>query len=313
MASQSIQKVIVIGASGSVGPHIVEALLANDFVVSVLTRTSSSRIFPPNVKVHRTDYSPSSLLEAFEGQHAVVSTIATIHTHQQISIIDAAISAGVKHFIPSEFGIDTSSKTIGEVIPGAIGKHETVDYLRSKEYLGVSWTAICVGAFFDWAFQYPGLMGWDLSGRKATIYDGGETKYEATNVKQIGHAVAASLSADHLEDTKNKYIYVNSFTTTQNEVLAELERLTASKFEVTHQKTEDLHSIGIAMLKEDKGTVSRGGGDYTSGLVETITSVIYGYGRLNEFSNTQGLWNSKLNLPKETIEETLERVVVKLA
>jgi len=309
MASGSIKNVIVIGPSGSVGPYIVEALLAHHFSVSVLTRASSGKSFASNIRVHYTDYSTSSLLKAFEGQDAVVSTIATLHTDQQTSMIDAAIAAGVKHFIPSEFGIDTSSNTIYQVIPVAVGKHDTVDYLRSKESIGVSWTAICVGAFFDWVFQYPGLMGWDLPGRKATIYDDGNFEYEATNVKQIGRAVAAALSPEHFEETRNKYIYVNSFTTTQNNVLAELEKATGSTFEITYQKTEDLHGIGLAKLTEEKGTVSSGGGQYAAGAVETITSAIYGYGRLNEFSKTRGLWNEQLGLPKETIEKTVESIV----
>jgi uncharacterized protein YbjT (DUF2867 family) len=102
MAS-TIKAVIVVGGSGSVGPSIITALLEAKakFDVSVLTRESSTATFPQNVKIHRTSYTEASLLSAFKGQHAIVSTVATFATHLQASIIDTAVKAGVKRFIPS--------------------------------------------------------------------------------------------------------------------------------------------------------------------------------------------------------------------
>lgn len=92
---------MVLGASGSIGPYIVNALLQANFVVSILTRESSTSTFPDNVTVYRTDYEEESLLQAFKGQDAIVSTVATFATHLQVSIINAAVKAGVKRFIPS--------------------------------------------------------------------------------------------------------------------------------------------------------------------------------------------------------------------
>jgi hypothetical protein len=188
MASAVIKNVIVIGASGSVGPPIVSALLETGFNVSVLTRTSSTATFPATVTVHRGDYSHSCLFSAFEKQDAVVSTIATFSVTQQTSVIDAAIKAGVKRFIPSEYGIDTSLSHILDFVPPAVAKQDVVNYLKTKESAGMSWTAVCVGGFFDWSFKYPGLLGCDLPGRRATIFDGGENEFEMTNIDQIGRA-----------------------------------------------------------------------------------------------------------------------------
>jgi len=67
-----------------------------------------------------------------------------------MKVIDAAVKAGVKRFIPSEYGIDTSLQHVPELVPPAKGKQEVVAYLKTKEQEGLSWTAICVGAFFDW-------------------------------------------------------------------------------------------------------------------------------------------------------------------
>ncbi|KAH8687289.1 hypothetical protein BGZ60DRAFT_362655 [Tricladium varicosporioides] len=293
-----IKTVIVIGASGSVGPQIVSALLTSNFAVSVLTRESSSSEFPAEVTAHRTDYSQQSLVSVFKNFDAIISTIATFSTHLQKAIIDAAITAGVKRFIPSEYGIDTSPSTIAEVIPPALLKQETVKYLKGQEEK-ISWTAVCVGSFFDWIFQYPGLMGWDLPGRKATVFDGGNVEYEATNVAQIGRAVAAVLATEHIEETKNQYVYVNSFTTTQNQVLRALEKHTSEKFEVVHASAKALGETGRKMLK--------GGGEW--GAAEVITAAIYGDGGFNNFSRTKELWNERLGLKGEDLDDSVARIV----
>ncbi|KAF4627566.1 hypothetical protein G7Y89_g10587 [Cudoniella acicularis] len=304
--SQSIKTVMVIGASGSVGQPIVDALLAANFTVSVLTRESSTRTFPSTVKVHPTDYSEASLLKAFHGIGAIVSTIATFSTFLQNAIISTAIAAGVKRFIPSEYGIDTSLPSIPALLPPAAPKQETVAYLKGRE-TEIEWTAICVGAFFDWAFKIPGLFGWDLKAKKATIFDGGETEYEVTNVAQIGRSVVAVLAPEHLEETKNKYVYVNSFTLTQNKILGTLERLTGAKFEVESAETEELAKFGLEKLRASKG--GEEGVAYKDGDFEVITAAIYGHGGFNNFSRTRGLWNERLGLPVEDFEETMVRIV----
>lgn len=152
MPSKIIKSVMVLGASGSVGPPIVEALLAGGFAVSVLTRASSKAI-RNDVNVVRTDYSHDSLAAAFANQDAVVSTIATFSTDQHVKIINAAIAAKVQRFLSSEFGIDTSSSQIIERLPPAGAKRKTVTYLKPKESTGLTWTGVIVGAFFDWAYE----------------------------------------------------------------------------------------------------------------------------------------------------------------
>lgn len=71
---------------------------------------------------------------------------------EQKNIVDAAVKAGVKRFIPSEFGINTQTLE-GQAI-GTPLKHktQTVEYLKkvSSEHKDFSWTGISTGLFFDW-------------------------------------------------------------------------------------------------------------------------------------------------------------------
>ncbi len=151
--SSSIKNVILIGAGGNLGPSILSAFDTDSrFNVSILARQSSKSAFPSHLKVHRIsdDYPEAELLEAFKGQDAIVSTIATANAVQQQAIIDSAIKAGVKRFVPSEFGSDTQNEKAMELLPQYFkGKLETVKYLKTKENSGLTWTAFVTGPFFD--------------------------------------------------------------------------------------------------------------------------------------------------------------------
>ena len=97
-----------------------------------------------------TDYSTKSLSEIFKGQDIVLSLVGAAALADQKKIIDAAANAGVKRFIPSEFGSDTTDPHHLEIVPFFSQKKEVVDYLRTKEREGMSWTAFVNGLFFDW-------------------------------------------------------------------------------------------------------------------------------------------------------------------
>lgn len=135
------------------GKPILEELVAAGFNVTALTRESSSASFPAGVTVKKVDYSSSeSLKGAFAGQDAVVSAIATPAVGGQQIIVDAALAAGVKRYIPSEFGINTRltpGTTIGKILAGKVA---VVDYLdsKAKENSNFSWTGVSTGMFFDW-------------------------------------------------------------------------------------------------------------------------------------------------------------------
>lgn len=308
----SIKNVIVAGASGNAGTAIISALVESGFTVSVLTRSSSKATFPSAVTVIRTDYTIPSLVEAFKGQHAVVSTIATGSNDQQKKMVEAAITAGVKRFIPSEYGVDTSLPQIADVLPQALPKQRFIEYLKTKESIGISWTAVIVGGFFDWAFAIPGLMGWNVPEREAVIFDGGDIEYEATNVDQLGRAVAASLTDDHFEATKNNYVYVNSFTVTQNKILAILEELTGDKFAITHSTRADISKSGWETYNAAiaAGKIAEGG--YFPGVLEIITGQILDKDALNGYSKRKELWNDELGLPKDDLKKTLAKIVEKV-
>lgn len=73
---------------------------------------------------------------------------------EQKVYVDAAVEAGVKRFLPSEFGINGQSQAVKKLTPFFAVKQELLDYLVEKEKDGLSWTAVICGVLFDWV-RFP--------------------------------------------------------------------------------------------------------------------------------------------------------------
>ncbi|KAG5762211.1 hypothetical protein H9Q72_009692 [Fusarium xylarioides] len=289
-----VRKVAVIGASGNVGKPTVRALLQEGFQVTGLTRASSNNILPQGINAVKPDYSEESLVKALRGHDAVVSTASGIAVGQilpfQKLMVNAAIKAGVKVFVPSEFGIDTANPEAPKVIPFVQDKIDTLDYIKTKNR-EISWIAIVSGAMLDWGLNIPGFGGFNVAARTATLFDGGDVAYEATNLDQVGRAIAKSLK--NLEITRNQHVYVNSFTVTQNDILRALEKATGDKFQVSHGTVKGLWEAGAEQVRN---------GDPMGALAQ-ISGAIYGKGGVANYSVDRSIWNDKIGLLGENLEE----------
>lgn len=84
-------------------------LLKSGLDLTILSREGSSAAFPQEAKVIKSDFSEESLVQALKGQDAVVSMLPIMALGEQAKVAEAAIKAGVKRFIPSEYGSDSSA------------------------------------------------------------------------------------------------------------------------------------------------------------------------------------------------------------
>jgi hypothetical protein len=86
-----------------------------------------------------------------KGQDAVVSTIATLALVQQSTLAEEAAKAGVKRFIPSEFGVNTQkvSGGIAKILGAKIQLQDTLGKLAAA-HPSFSWTGVATSLFFDW-------------------------------------------------------------------------------------------------------------------------------------------------------------------
>ncbi|KAI9815275.1 MAG: hypothetical protein M1827_002755 [Pycnora praestabilis] len=294
--TQEIQSVIVLGAGGNIGVPVLDALQdSKNFKISVLTRHSSTTKFPSHVTVHKTDYSESSLLDAFKGQDAVISTIGSMALTDQIKIIDAAVKAGVKRFIPSEFGGNNRNQRAVDMVPIFKDKREVLQYLstKAKENKTFSYTAIATGPFFDWGLRV-GFLGFDINSESVTIYGDGTKKLSMTTLSTSALSVVKVLL--NPTETANQHVFVQSFLASQNEVLAVLEEVGGKKWKVTKADIEETAKVGHEMLAKGDGL----------GIVPVLRVISYGEGYGSNWEEDETLWNKKLGLPEQ---ENLRAIV----
>ncbi|MCJ1352472.1 MAG: hypothetical protein MMC33_002456 [Icmadophila ericetorum] len=99
--------------TGNVGSLTLTALLdITTFEVTVWRRLLSTTSFSPSTKVTKIDFFESSLVSTFKRQDSVVFNISVASFLDQQRIKDAAIKAGEKKIIPSEFLADIVSPTV---------------------------------------------------------------------------------------------------------------------------------------------------------------------------------------------------------
>lgn len=234
--------------------------------------------------------------DAFQGQDAVISIVGGVALGDQEKLIDAAIEAGVKRFIPSEFGSNTPDKRLRDIVPVFEAKFSTVNYLKSKES-AISWTSIITGPFFDWGLKV-GFFKFSGPNKTATIYDDGKAVFSATSLRQIGLTVVNSLKKEEL--TKNQYVYVSGFQTTQEEILKVAEKVTGQKWTVTNASAKELIEQSRAKLQQ---------GDY-SVIPDLIAAGTFKADENLGDLSAEDLWNEKLGIPVEDFEETVRAALV---
>jgi hypothetical protein len=145
---------------------------------------------------------------------------------------------------------------------------------------------------------FQGLTGFDLTTKTVTLVDGGITPFTTSNVAQIGRALVAILN--HATETANKVVFVESFTTTQFEVLAALEKATGEKWSRVDKKSGDIRAEGFKKLGE--GNILEGG-------VSLIQAAVLGKEALEDHTHVEGgIWNDRLGLKIESVEEEVKRI-----
>jgi hypothetical protein len=140
-------------------------------------------------------------------------------------------------------------------------------------------------------------MGWDVRAQKVTIFDTGDQPFDVSTLSHVVQSIVSTLQ--YPEETKNTYVYVRSFTTTQNKLLAALERISGRKFKVTRANTKDLAERGQEHLQQ---------GDYEHGYPEIVTALAYGPWGFLDFKVRAEKWNQTLGL-KISKEESLDSII----
>ncbi|KAF2796716.1 oxidoreductase CipA-like protein [Melanomma pulvis-pyrius CBS 109.77] len=234
-------RIALAGATGNLGVPILKAFLAADFHVTVLSRTggNSSRLRPnPNLTIKEVDFdSVESLTPALQGVQVVVSSLATLAIGTQNALIDASVAAGVTRFIPAEFGMDSRNPLCVQ-LPVCAPKAATQNYLRdmSNAHPGFTYTCIANGLFLDWGLEM-GIIA-DLARHTATLYNGGDVPFSATNLGDVAKAVLGVVG--RRGETANRVVYVHSALVTQNRLIQYAKDKDGKEWNTVAKDTEEV-------------------------------------------------------------------------
>lgn len=225
------------------GSPIFHALLQSElFNVTVLARLSSQAHFPASVTVLRVDYtSVSDLTAALTGQDAVVSVLTTSAMETQIPLIEAAVKAGVRRFLPSEFCANIGNPKAASlpVYHPKLAIHEVIQQ-QARDHPHFTYTLIRNGPFLDWSLAYGFFF--NLKGGSTPFYDGGDRPFSTTTLATIGWAVVEVLR--HLEETWNRAVFVQDVVTTQRKLLAIAQKVAPErKWTPTDVTTADMETM----------------------------------------------------------------------
>ncbi|CAF1183143.1 unnamed protein product [Rotaria magnacalcarata] len=297
MSYVKCRNVLLVGASGNAGKNILPALLADtNFKVSVLSRANSSATFPANVNIIHVNYSDKpALVKALTDQDVVISAVGgdALLNNLDKSIIEACLQAGVKWFIPAEYGFDFNHDSASS-IPINNGRLENIKILKENQS-NLAHTFVSTGAFLDWGLD-TGFLGFDIANRMVTLYDQGKHLVSGMILKNLGKTIVAILHQPQL--TLNKRIYIADATFTQQDILALFEKYTNVKWAVKHATTEET-------LKNAEEAWANG--NILNGYIGFILGLAYSGKGACDFEDK--INNQDLGLERVSLEQAIKEAV----
>ncbi|CAH0046679.1 unnamed protein product [Clonostachys solani] len=209
-------KNVAIFGTGLLASALIPQLAKSGFNVTVLSRSASNKEYPERVLTRIVDYSSvDNLTKALQGQDVAIAALAMPALLVQTNIIEACIKAGVKRFIPSDFGALTT-RPITRDLPLNAPLNTIQDLLKEKAAKGeIEYSIISPGMFLEYVLNTPLII--DLKGRSINLYDEGKHPFSTTSIESISKAVVSVLKGG--EATKNRVLYINDTTTTQADLL----------------------------------------------------------------------------------------------
>ena len=246
--SNNSSTILVAGATGYLGGEICRQLISKNKNVRGLVRTTSdsnkvAHLKELGVEIVEGDLKNKGSLEnALHGVSAVITTVSstlsrqegdsiqTVDDEGQFNLVDAAINAGVKHFIYVSFC------ELGEC-PLQTAKRKVEKHLAESS---LNYT-ILQPTYFMEVWLSP-VLGFDYPNAKANIFGEGKNKVSWIAIKDV-----ASFAVDSLDNpaAKNRIIQLGG-----PEALSPLE--VVNIFEITKGKKFELQFVPEEALKAQR-------------------------------------------------------------
>ncbi|KAI1080124.1 CipA protein [Whalleya microplaca] len=316
----TVQKIAIIGATGTIGKVIVEELLkTGKHELTAITRTDSEAVIPASLKVSKVNYDdPSTLVAALRGQEVLIITLAAMAPRDtSLKLVEAAAEAGVPYIVPNGWGLDPTHPSSDETFLGP--GHRAV--VKRIEELGKSsWIQFVSGFWYE--FSLAGTTdryGFDFQNRSVVFFDDGTARINTSTWDQTGRAVAKVFSLPEkansekdgaltLASFKNKFVYFSSFCVSQKDMFESVLRVTGTKdsdWKISYEKSTERYQNALDLMKQGNRK-----GFMRAMYVRTFYPEGSGNGS-GAYEPLYGLYNDALGLPKEDLDERTRIAVEK--
>ncbi|OTB10177.1 hypothetical protein K445DRAFT_323209 [Daldinia sp. EC12] len=260
MASQLPSNILIFGATGAIGKYITDAIvLAEPNVASrVSIFTSPATASNPDKQTILSSWKSRGLSvitgdlsnaddirNAYNGIDTVVSCLGRNALASQIELLKLAEeSSSVQWFFPSEYGTDIEYDASSKDEKPHQNKLKVREYIR-ENLKKVKCTYVVTGPYIEMYLTLAPAAkeagGYDVKSKKAVVIGSGDGKVGFTSMPDVGKLVVAALR--HPEVSMGKVLKVQSFVTTPNEIVAEFEKQTGSKWTVEHTPNQKIREV----------------------------------------------------------------------
>jgi len=295
MASSSPLRVILLGATGTVGVHIANGFLLPEYapkvVLTIVSRQATAETAGPKkdlldgfvkqgAKIVHADISSATeadLIKLFSGQDVVVSAVAGSQLTAQARCIVPAQKAGVKWFVPSEFGVDHEIIGRGSVMAYFDDK---IAHSEAIHEAGLDVMHVNTGNFAEYVLS-P-FSGLDLANSTQTAQGGADVAFNTTPLAEVGRQVADAIVTGR---GRNQTIHTGE-TITYAQLGDLVERITGKKLTRKVRTVAEAHA---EIAANPQNTLARYG-------------VIFGSGKGTSWPQSE-TYAVKNNLKVQTFEE----------
>ncbi|KAJ5165838.1 NAD(P)-binding protein [Penicillium capsulatum] len=305
-----IERVAIVGAGGSVGRHLAEAILkTGKHTLTAITRPGSTSQLPEGAVVVSVDYShdDTALVEALRGQQALIVTMAVSAPKGTINtLIRAANKAGVPYVLPNWIGHDDSSKALLD--DSLLGPSRDNILAEFENLSGTAYLFLVCNFWYEFSLGGGAdRYGFDFKKRSFIQFDDGDVIINTTTWPQCGRALASLLSLKEFPDDEadqaptlsqfaNRSVYISSFRLSQRDMFESVKRVTGTSeadWKITYESSEQRWKDGQADVKK---------GNFAAFPKQLYSRMFFPNGD-GDYESRRELHNEILGLPVEDLDE----------
>ena len=291
--------------AGRIGGPVVDELANAGFDVTVLTRDPAHvQGKSSNARTVQVDYdSDSSLAEALKGQDALVSTVAMSAIGNQKRMIDVAINAGVKYYIPAEYTVNSRAPNAqAQPMMASVVQIQKVLEARGDK---IAWFVVNCGALLEFVLDHPVLL--DFNNQQATLWDGGDGAISLSDIPLLARAVAAALQKP--EKVVDHRLRVHGGSITQNRALELAQQHSQQTWKVNHAQSQPAYTSAMEQVMSG---ATGDQGELMKALMTAYNAATFGTcdGHFESaYVNPDNGWLGVDTFRKNEIEEAIRRRV----